>query len=631
MDYFKAPNPGQSAYFSPLAPNDPHEGRAPGYSRYSHDYPHDTPTRPSPAGHPESHEMMFSPGGYSPDGLQTKYSFLPRGHQQMLGRNYSASSQKWKLLAKVTARFIVSFAACAGLIAAFKVYEDKKVLSRIEKRVFNAIYVGISLILSMNIISSFKAMASVMRWKILAAGTFRLREVDLVLDLSSFQSVWELMRISVGRPARSLACFAWILLGVAVQIGVALLGLSYNMENDGVVQLTNGLVNITDMRSIFPAFHMDTSVEPDYGVQQSTAHLYGDMATFFPYAVPGSPEYEDYTLLELLGEESTEWRYYFRETYYTEKPGAAGLPTTKTNRSVTVTPYCEYYPIVEGQFAGVNDTNVTISIGNRNVTIDWMEDWGTAATTYVNPGGFVSDTEGCGPRCSRVYIFQWVDEKWDPPSETGSFFNCTINISQVENANPLQPFHSMPDLTAEMAAGAIGLEGFVDDSERQFVRYTSAASWWGQRMKSTDIAAVLVGKFAVGVIAAYDFYGPKIEAMGLQSRPGISLSVNWLYVSLTLGSILFAQFVCGIFVVYSANSVFCKDDSYLSTARLLRPLVERLGNSGSTSTGFEISQTFTRSVRYGVRSDLSTGQPIHHLDVGEDIMRVPRFPEGHYN
>ena len=103
-----------------------------------------------------------------------------------------------------------------------------------------------------------------------------------------------------------------------------------------------------------------------------------------------------------------------------------------------------------------------------------------------------------------------------------------------------------------------------------------------------------MGKYAAGVIAAYDYYGPSVEAMGVQSRPGVSLSVNWFYVvclprpkmnkwgflgsdefagmmqSLTLGCILGAQLACGMFVLYSANSVFCKDDSYLSTARLLR-------------------------------------------------------------
>ena len=98
--------------------------------------------------------MLFSPGGYSPDALQTKYSFVSSGDQQTLGRDYHASSQARGLLAKFVARLILSFVACAGAIAAFKIYQDKRELTEIEKRVFNALYIGLSLILSMNIIVS---------------------------------------------------------------------------------------------------------------------------------------------------------------------------------------------------------------------------------------------------------------------------------------------------------------------------------------------------------------------------------------------------------------------------------------------------------------------------------------------
>ena len=123
-----------------------------------------------------------------------------------------------------------------------------------------------------------------------------------------------------------------------------------------------------------------------------------------------------------------------------------------------------------------------------------------------------------------------MNDRWVPPSQTGSFFNCTITISEVENASPLQPFHSIPDKIAEVAAGAIALDGYVDDSERQFVRYTSGSTWGRRLEDSTHLAEMFVGKFAVGVIAAYDIYGPSVEAMGWQSRPGVSLSVNWFYV-----------------------------------------------------------------------------------------------------
>ena len=56
-----------------------------------------------------------------------------------------------------------------------------------------------------------------------------------------------------------------------------MLGLAYNMESDGVVHLTNGPVNITDMTDFYPN---DQRVQPEVSVQQSTAHLYGDSKNF---------------------------------------------------------------------------------------------------------------------------------------------------------------------------------------------------------------------------------------------------------------------------------------------------------------------------------------------------------------
>lgn len=53
----------------------------------------------------------------------------------MLARDFFFPSQAWMLLAKFAARFILSFVECAGTIAAFKIYQDKMVLSKLEKRI----------------------------------------------------------------------------------------------------------------------------------------------------------------------------------------------------------------------------------------------------------------------------------------------------------------------------------------------------------------------------------------------------------------------------------------------------------------------------------------------------------------
>ena len=154
----------------------------------------------------------------------------------------------------------------------------------------------------------------------------------------------------------------------------------------------------------------------------------------------------------------------------------------------------------------------------------------SSSRTYINPSGPTSDLEPCGPRCSRIYIFQPVDKAWNPPAETGSFFNCTITISQVQNASHLQPFHSMSDQTAIVAAGAIGVGGNTNDNPYPSGRYRNRSTW-GQRLgNSTNLAELLVGKYTVGVIAAYDMYGPSIEVMGLRSTFRARILVDWSYI-----------------------------------------------------------------------------------------------------
>ena len=138
-------------------------------------------------------------------------------------------------------------------------------------------------------------------------------------------------------------------------------------------------------------------------------------------------------------------------------------------------------------------------------------------------------SRSCGRRCNRVYVFQFADIN-NPVREFGHFFNCTINISKVEGGNPNQPFHQLPDQTATIAAGAIGMDGFTDSMRRQFVRYTDAVIWGARTNGSVHATELIVGWFAAGVIAAYDIYGPKVEIGGIQSHPAIKLQVNWGYV-----------------------------------------------------------------------------------------------------
>lgn len=54
----------------------------------------------------------------------------------------------------------------------------------------------------------------------------------------------------------------------------------------------------------------------------------------------------------------------------------------------------------------------------------------------------------------------------------GNFYNCTVTVSEVENADPKQPEHQLPNDTASIIAGAFGSEGWKDSTGQQSSKYS---------------------------------------------------------------------------------------------------------------------------------------------------------------
>lgn len=78
---------------------------------------------------------------------------------------------------KLVSRFIIDLVLWASFILAVMYTEQLGSLSRMKKHLFNAVGVGLPLMLGLNYNSSFQAMAGIMRWKILASAKFTLKEV----------------------------------------------------------------------------------------------------------------------------------------------------------------------------------------------------------------------------------------------------------------------------------------------------------------------------------------------------------------------------------------------------------------------------------------------------------------------
>lgn len=59
-----------------------------------------------------------------------------------------------------------------ALLAVFHIYQEIGVMSTWEKRVFNTINTGLTLLLSLNVVASFKGMAGIFRWRVLASARY---------------------------------------------------------------------------------------------------------------------------------------------------------------------------------------------------------------------------------------------------------------------------------------------------------------------------------------------------------------------------------------------------------------------------------------------------------------------------
>lgn len=254
---------------------------------------------------------------------------------------------------------------------------------------------------------------------------------------------------------------------------------------------------------------------------------------------------------------------------------------------------------------------------------------------WVNPRSDLPNNAAwyCGPRCASIAAIQFLDPTDTSPSapKTGSFYDCAVTVSPVIGAT--LPEHEIPDTTASVAAGAIALEGYsTGPDEWEYVRFPPDSDWSNYNLGTNDSSymAMLASKYAVGSIAGKDIFGAKtLQAEGTRPWIGMLLKIKWGYLIAILGVIVVVQLVMGLCAVAYANQVLCKDDSYLSTARLLRPVVERLGPSGCAMTGKDIANTLGEKVVYGVRRDKQRRR--NHLDIGRDIRPRKHFPQGWYD
>ncbi|EPS36116.1 hypothetical protein H072_10523 [Dactylellina haptotyla CBS 200.50] len=545
---------------------------------------------------------------------------------------HSSTKQFWRLLKSTGFRIFGSGVIVAAIIVLFVFFSRFPVMDKPHEYTFNSFSLLLFLLFGIHLLLAFKELAEMARWRILATGSYKLKDIDLILGLGSIRSTLKLgvRALSHGVPGtrwllRSLLSFGWVGLLCLINVAIALLGLAYSLETADQVGLRPGMVSIPNLKHFYPnnnTAELDQAIADEdetnlLSTESFMANLYGIASFSYKKGSASETAPDDDFLLERYANGS--WRYHFHDLNY-----YGGL-NKRTDRFITTNQTCKAYKIL-------------------NITEDYKTFWYTDPddgtifnttlqellpnfTTYVLPPTIKS----LCPRCSRVNVVQLTSaadpETIDPPADVGYSFLCTIGVTDIFNSK--LDNHILSDRQAKIAAGAIANRGWLNANKFSYFHYRESVGAGNYMNGNTTAMESLLSQFAVGVVASLDQLNPRQFVFDSdQPFQGNKLVVRWWAFYALLGGMLGAQVLFSIVALIFSNTVVVKDGSFISVARLLRPAMDTLGDYGTIATGDEISRAFQSKLVYGTKK---TGDGLTHLDLNVDIYPSKKFPDGWYN
>lgn len=102
---------------------------------------------------------------------------LSRQAQSFTYERLHKRRQLRKLLGACLTRWLMTMVLCASIYLVLWQYSSKTAMVTSKKKEFNALIVGLSILLSLNLASSLKHMAATLRWWLLSLKEWKPREV----------------------------------------------------------------------------------------------------------------------------------------------------------------------------------------------------------------------------------------------------------------------------------------------------------------------------------------------------------------------------------------------------------------------------------------------------------------------
>ena len=521
-------------------------------------------------------------------------------------------------------------------------------MTNTQKRAYNALVTLFSMLVGLNLASSLKGYAQMMRWRFLASEYRTLQDFELVMQCESQTKVFRLMWAGRTRGrfwpnGVQVLAFLWILINIALQVVTALLGLTYSIDiSDNFIHWkAHSNVSISYMHAIEPYLPADSI--GDFDAQSKYAQSLGSTGSSYPTYVStldndlfgGTEEYyqnEGGTL------------FWYRFIDHNPEDWDSNVIS---DRTITTNATCKKYKVTLGGYAGFDDSP-------SDGWVSYIDDSGdtqslsvpdavtaTDATTWM-----AQNVTTCGPRCATLWALQSAgNDSYVPHPQ---LWQCNNTVSHV---NEWQTYGSaidydLPDAQARIFGGALGWTGInttgSNHLQYQVYEYPQFPAPDGTADTNEFYMSQIVMWYTAGAIAAYDWGGARInETDAYQPDKAQVVDVQWSWAATILAVIPGIQGLLLLCIARWANHAVIKDTSFLSTARLLRPIVDKLGPNGCLLTGDEICEALGNyRVIYGARvpdgtADGDREMVMKHLDLIEEDEGLGkwegRMPGGKYN
>ena len=518
-------------------------------------------------------------------------------------------------------------------------------MTNTQKRAYNALVTLFSMLVGLNLASSLKGYAQMMRWRFLASEYRTLQDFELVMQCESQTKVFRL--IWAGRTRGrfwpngvQILAFLWILINIALQVVTALLGLTYsiNISDNFIHWKAHSNVSISYMHAIEPYLPADSI--GDFDAQSKYAQSLGNTGSNYLTSV-STLDNDLFGGTEQYYQNEAGTLYWYR--FIDNNPEDLSS-TVISDRTITTNATCKQYKVTYGGNAGFDDrydgyVGYKDDAGNDQYLYVPIAVSATGGTTWM-----AQNVTTCGKRCATLWGLQSADNTTHVPKP--QLWQCNNTISHV---NGWQTYGSaldydLPDAQARIFGGALGWTGVntSDSNNLQYQLYEYPQFPAPAGGQTEFYMSQVVMWYTAGAMAAYDWDGARInETNAYQPNKAQVVDVQWNWAATILAVIPGVQGLLLLCIARWANHAVIKDTSFLSTARLLRPIVDKLGPNGCLLTGDEICEALGNyRVIYGARvpdgtADGDREMVMKHLDLIEEDEGLGkwegRMPGGRYN